>query len=103
MPPARNDSRSAELYSRACKVLAGGVNSPVRAMRAIGRDPLFIDHGRGAEIVDVDANAYVDYVCSWGALIAGHAHPAVLDAVAAAAARGTSFGAPTAGEVELAE
>jgi glutamate-1-semialdehyde 2,1-aminomutase len=103
VPPARNDSRSAELYSRACKVLAGGVNSPVRAMRAIGRDPLFIDHGRGAEIVDVDANAYVDYVCSWGALIAGHAHPAVLDAVAAAAARGTSFGAPTAGEVELAE
>jgi glutamate-1-semialdehyde 2,1-aminomutase len=84
-------------------VLAGGVNSPVRAMRAIGREPLFIDHGAGAEIVDVDGNAYVDYVCSWGALVAGHAHPAVLDAVAAAAARGTSFGAPTALEVTLAE
>jgi glutamate-1-semialdehyde 2,1-aminomutase len=103
VPPAPNDSRSAELYSRACRVLAGGVNSPVRAMRAIGREPLFIDHGAGAEIVDVDGNAYVDYVCSWGALVAGHAHPAVLDAVAAAAARGTSFGAPTALEVTLAE
>ena len=103
MPAASNDSRSAELYSRACAVLAGGVNSPVRAMRAIGRDPLFIDHGAGAEIFDVDGNAYVDYVCSWGALVAGHAHPAVLEAVAKAAARGTSFGAPTALEVELAE
>ncbi len=98
-----NDSVSAELYSRACAVLVGGVNSPVRAMRAIGRDPLFIDHGAGAEIVDVDGNPYIDYVCSWGALVAGHAHPAVLEAVAAAAARGTSFGAPTALEVELAE
>jgi glutamate-1-semialdehyde 2,1-aminomutase len=84
-------------------VLAGGVNSPVRAMRAIGRDPLFIDHGAGAEIVDVDGNEYVDYVCSWGALVAGHAHPAVLAALAAAAARGTSFGAPTELEVRLAE
>ncbi len=65
-------------------------------MRAIGRDPLFIERGAGAEIVDVDGNRYVDYVCSWGALIAGHAHPAVVAAVAAAAARGTSFGAPTA-------
>jgi len=101
--PAHNDSRSAELYARARAVLPGGVNSPVRAMRAIGRDPLFIDHGAGAEIVDVDGNAYVDYVCSWGALIAGHAHPAVVEAVAAAAARGTSFGAPTELEVELAE
>jgi len=103
VPAALNDSRSAELYSRACAVLAGGVNSPVRAMRAIGREPLFIDHGAGAEIFDVDGNAYVDYVCSWGALVAGHAHPAVLEAVAKAAARGTSFGAPTALEVELAE
>jgi glutamate-1-semialdehyde 2,1-aminomutase len=98
-----NDSRSAELYARARTLLVGGVNSPVRAMRAIGRDPIFIERGAGAEIVDVDGNAYVDYVCSWGALIAGHAHPAVLAAVAAAAARGTSFGAPTALEVALAE
>ena len=101
--PALNDSRSAALYDRACAVLAGGVNSPVRAMRAIGREPLFIERGAGAEIFDVDGNAYVDYVCSWGALVAGHAHPEVLARVSAAAARGTSFGAPTAGEVELAE
>jgi glutamate-1-semialdehyde 2,1-aminomutase len=84
-------------------VLPGGVNSPVRAMRSIGRDPIFIDRAAGAEITDVDGNTYVDYVCSWGPLICGHAHPAVVDAVADAAARGTSFGAATAGEVELAE
>ncbi len=97
------DARSAELYRRALEVLPGGVNSPVRAMRSIGRDPLFIEHAHDAEIVDVDGNAYVDWVCSWGPLIHGHAHPEVLAAVAAAAAKGTSFGAPTAAEVELAE
>jgi glutamate-1-semialdehyde 2,1-aminomutase len=84
-------------------VLPGGVNSPVRAMRAIGRDPIFIERAEGAEIIDVDGNTYVDYVCSWGPMILGHAHPSVLDAVSEAAALGTSFGAPTAGEVELAE
>ena len=84
-------------------MLPGGVNSPVRAMRSIGREPLFIDRAEGAEIIDVDGNTYVDYVCSWGPLILGHAHPGVLEAVMAAAARGTTFGAPTAGEVELAE
>jgi glutamate-1-semialdehyde 2,1-aminomutase len=84
-------------------VLPGGVNSPVRAMRAIGRDPIFIERAEGAEITDVDGNTYVDYVCSWGPLIHGHAHPAVVEAIVDAAARGTSFGAPTAGEVELAE
>ena len=84
-------------------MLPGGVNSPVRAMRAIGRDPIFIERGSGAELIDVDGNTYVDYVCSWGPLIHGHAHPAVLAAVAEAAALGTTFGAPTAGEVELAE
>ena len=97
------DTRSRELYVRAGKVLCGGVNSPVRAMRAIGRDPIFVERGAGAELVDVDGNRYVDYVCSWGPLIAGHAHPEVLAAVSAAAERGTSFGAPTAAEVELAE
>jgi len=97
------DTRSAELYRRAQRVLPGGVNSPVRAMRTIGRDPLFIARGSGAELVDVDGNRYVDYVCSWGPLIHGHAHPRILEAVQAAAERGTSFGAPTAGEVELAE
>jgi glutamate-1-semialdehyde 2,1-aminomutase len=96
------EARSADLYRRALEVLPGGVNSPVRAMRAIGRDPIFIERGEGAELLDVDGNRYVDYVCSWGPLIHGHAHPAVLAAVAEAASRGTSFGAPTAGEVELA-
>jgi len=72
-------------------------------MRAIGRDPLFIERAEGAEIFDVDGNVYVDYVCSWGPLILGHAHPAVIEAVTTAAALGTTFGAPTAGEVELAE
>src|SRR5215831_12046597 len=71
-------------------------------MRAIGRDPIFIDRGERAELVDVDGNRFVDYVCSWGPLIHGHAHPDVLAAVTEAAARGTSFGAPTAAEVELA-
>ncbi len=72
-------------------------------MRSIGRDPIFIERAEGAEITDVDGNTYVDYVCSWGPLIHGHAHPAVIDAVTETAARGTSFGAATAGEVELAE
>jgi glutamate-1-semialdehyde 2,1-aminomutase len=85
------------------EVLPGGVNSPVRAMGAIGRSPIFVDRGEGAELVDVDGNRFIDYVCSWGPLIHGHAHPAVLDAVAAAARKGTSFGAPTLAEVELAE
>jgi glutamate-1-semialdehyde 2,1-aminomutase len=98
-----SDTRSAELYRRALHVLPGGVNSPVRAMRAIGREPIFIDRGSGAEITDVDGNTYVDYVCSWGPLIHGHAHPAVVSALTEAAVHGTSFGAPTAGEVELAE
>jgi glutamate-1-semialdehyde 2,1-aminomutase len=97
------DAKSAELYVRALQRLPGGVNSPVRAMRAIGRDPIFIERADGAEIIDVDGNRYVDYVCSWGPLIHGHAHPDVLAAVGEAAQKGTSFGAPTAGEVELAE
>src|ERR687887_2463889 len=97
------DVKSAELYRRALAVLPGGVNSPVRAMRAIGRDPVFISHAEGAELFDVDGNRYVDYVCSWGPLIHGHAHPDVLAAVGAATQRGTTFGAPTQGEVDLAE
>jgi glutamate-1-semialdehyde 2,1-aminomutase len=97
------DARSAELYRRALHVLPGGVNSPVRAMRSIGRDPIFVERAAGAEIIDVDGNVYVDYVCSWGPLIHGHAHPAVLEAIGEAAARGTTFGAATAAEVELAE
>jgi glutamate-1-semialdehyde 2,1-aminomutase len=97
------DTRSAELYERALMYLPGGVNSPVRAMRSIGRDPIFVQRAEGAELVDVDNNRYVDWVCSWGPLIHGHAHPAIVAAVTEAAQLGTSFGAPTAGEVDLAE
>jgi glutamate-1-semialdehyde 2,1-aminomutase len=103
MSVSLRDTRSAELYRRALAYLPGGVNSPVRAMRSIGREPLFVDRAEGAEIVDVDGNRYVDYVGSWGPLIHGHAHPDVVAAVVAAAQRGTSFGAPTALEIELAE
>jgi glutamate-1-semialdehyde 2,1-aminomutase len=83
--------------------MPGGVNSPVRAMRAIGRDyPVFAERGEGCELVDADGNRYVDWVCSWGPLILGHAQPRVVEAVRRAAERGTSYGAPTEGEVELA-
>ncbi|HEX3873250.1 MAG TPA: glutamate-1-semialdehyde 2,1-aminomutase [Solirubrobacteraceae bacterium] len=101
--PSLTDTRSAELHTRALRAIPGAVNSPVRAMRAIGRDPLFVAAGDGSHLIDVDGNRYIDYVCSWGPLIAGHAHPDVLAAIAAAAARGTTFGAPTQAEVELAE
>jgi glutamate-1-semialdehyde 2,1-aminomutase len=97
------DAKSAELYTRALRRLPGGVNSPVRAMRAIGRDPIFVERAEGAELLDVDGNRYVDYVCSWGPLIHGHAHPEIVAAVTEAARRGTSFGAPTAAEVDLAD
>ncbi len=103
MSTSLTDTRSAELYARAVRVLPGGVNSPVRAMRSIGRDPIFIERGTGAELIDVDGNVYVDYVCSWGPLIHGHAHPLILERIAEAAALGTTFGAATQGEVELAE
>ena len=103
MTVSLRDTRSAELYERAQTCLPGGVNSPVRAMRSIGRDPIFVQRAEGAELVDVDDNRYVDWVCSWGPLIHGHAHPAIVAAVTDAAQRGTSFGAPTAAEVDLAE
>ena len=99
---ALHTSRSAELYGSALRLLPGGVNSPVRAMRAIGRDPIFIASGRGAIITDADGNGYIDWVSSWGPLIFGHAHPAVVAAVTEAAQRGTTFGAPTEAEVMLA-
>jgi glutamate-1-semialdehyde 2,1-aminomutase len=93
---------SAAAYARALDLLPGGVNSPVRAMRSIGRDPVFVARGEGADLIDVDGNRYVDWVMSWGPLIAGHAHPDVVAAVTAAAGAGTSFGAPTEAEVDLA-
>ena len=97
------NSTSQEALRRAQKVLPGGVNSPVRAFGAVGGAPPFIARAKGARIVDADGNRYIDYVGSWGPLILGHAHPAVVKAVREAAARGTTFGAPTTAEVELAE
>jgi len=94
---------SRELYARAQRVIPGGVNSPVRAFRAVGGEPFFVARGAGARLWDVDGRAYLDFVGSWGPLILGHAPPVVVEAVARAAADGTSFGAPTAAEVELAE
>jgi glutamate-1-semialdehyde 2,1-aminomutase len=91
------------LYERALQVLPGGVNSPVRAMRQIGREPIFVERGEGCELIDVDGHRYLDWVGSWGPLILGHADPAVVAAVTEAARRGTSYGAATAAEVELAE
>jgi glutamate-1-semialdehyde 2,1-aminomutase len=93
---------SARLFADACAVIPGGVNSPVRAFAAVGGTPRFITQARGCRLTDADGNRYVDLVCSWGPMILGHAHPAVVDAVATAAASGLSFGAPTPAESELA-
>jgi len=99
----RQTARSAELFRRARAVTPGGVNSPVRAFAAVGGTPRFIRGAQGAWLTDVDGNEYVDLVCSWGPMLLGHAHPQVLEAVMAAASRGTSYGAPAEAEVELAE
>jgi len=98
-----NHSRSEELFRRAQEIIPGGVNSPVRAYRSVGGNPPFIARGEGSRIFDVDGNEYIDYVGSWGPLLLGHRHPAILEALEGALALGTSFGAPTAQEVELAE
>jgi glutamate-1-semialdehyde 2,1-aminomutase len=95
--------RSSELYERACRVIPGGVSSPVRAFRAVGGTPLFIEKGAGQYLYDVDGRRYLDVVNSWGALILGHAHPEVVEAMARACRDGTTFGAPCPAEVELAE
>ena len=95
--------RSTELFARAEKILVGGVNSPVRAFRAVGGTPLIIDRARGSRIWDVDGREYIDYVCSWGALILGHAHPDVVAAVADQAQRGTSYGMTSPLEIALGE
>ena len=93
---------SQEIFRRATDILVGGVNSPVRAFRAVGGDPIVVDHALGAHLWDADGHEYIDYVCSWGALILGHAHPKVVQAIADQARRGTSYGMPTELEVELA-
>ncbi|MDP8947829.1 MAG: glutamate-1-semialdehyde 2,1-aminomutase [Actinomycetota bacterium] len=95
--------RSARLMERAMRRMPGGVNSPVRAFRSVGGEPLFMERGEGSRIFDVDSNSYVDYVMSYGPLILGHAHPEVIEAIERTARRGTTFGAPTRLEVELAE
>ena len=96
-------SISQKLFKEAQKYIPGGVNSPVRAWRAVGGDPLFIQRGRGCRITDADGREYIDYVGSWGPLIAGHAHPQVVDALERVVKQGTSFGAPTVKEIELAK
>ena len=94
---------SRDLFKKASAVIPGGVNSPVRACKSVGCEPIFIDHADGCMVFDADGNGYIDYVGSWGPLILGHRHPAVLGAVEAAMGQGTSFGAPTEREIELAE
>ena len=95
--------RSQAAFARACQLIPGGVNSPARAFGGVGGEPIFIERGEGAYLFDLDGNRYIDFVGSWGPLILGHNHPRVLAAVKAAAERGTSFGAPTLAENELAE
>ncbi len=94
-------SNSSDLFARAQKILVGGVNSPVRAFRAVGGTPLIVDRASGSRLWDVDGREYIDYVCSWGALILGHAHPAVVSAIADQAQRGTSYGMTSPLEIEL--
>lgn len=103
MTSAISDVRSVVAFRRASRVMPGGVNSPVRAMRQIGREPLFFERGEGCELIDLDGNRYIDWVSSWGPMILGHAEPSVVEAVQRAAAGGTSFGAATEAEIELAE
>src|SRR5882757_2250495 len=98
----RERKRSREIFERAEKVLVGGVNSPVRAFRSVGGEPLIIERGDGQYLYDADGNQLLDYVCSWGAILLGHANPAISTAVAEQAKRGTSFGVTTELEIELA-
>src|SRR5215469_310976 len=97
-----NLTRSQQLFERAQLSIPGGVNSPVRAFRGVGGTPPFIVRGEGSHIFDADGNRYIDYVGSWGPLILGHRHPVILTALEEAMTRGTSFGAPTEQEIELA-
>ncbi|KUO61323.1 MAG: glutamate-1-semialdehyde aminotransferase [Gracilibacter sp. BRH_c7a] len=97
------DGLSKQAYAKAKNIIPGGVNSPVRALKSVGRDPIFIDRGQGSYIWDIDGNRYLDYVGSWGPLIVGHAHPEVLEAIHKTAEKGTGFGAPTELETELAQ
>jgi glutamate-1-semialdehyde 2,1-aminomutase len=97
-----NTQKSQELYSEACNLIPGGVNSPVRAFHAVGMNPLYIQAGSGCKVIDADGNEFIDFVGSWGPLIHGHAHPQIVSAIEEAARKGTSFGAPCEAEVEIA-
>src|ERR1700741_3925775 len=97
----RGRKRSREIFERAERVLVGGVNSPVRAFRSVGGEPLIIERGRGQYLYDADGNQLLDFVCSWGAMLLGHAHPAVSGAIADQAQKGTSYGVTTELEVQL--
>src|SRR5215510_9196298 len=96
-------ARSEHLFAEALEYIPGGVNSPVRAFRAVGGQPFFVQQAKGARVRDVDGNEYIDYVCTWGPAILGHAHPKIISAVKAAAEHGTSFGIPNPSEVTMAK
>ncbi|AIW41263.1 MULTISPECIES: glutamate-1-semialdehyde 2,1-aminomutase [Paenibacillus] len=99
----RKDTNSKVAFDEAKQYIPGGVNSPVRAFKSVGITPVYIDHGEGSRVYDIDGQSYLDYVCSWGPLIMGHAHPEVVKALQAAVVKGTSFGAPTLAETEMAK
>lgn len=99
----RSDTRSREAFARAKQVIPGGVNSPVRAFKSVGLNPVYMERGQGSRVFDIDGNSYIDYVASWGPLIMGHAHPEVVEAIKRTAEKGTSFGAPTELETLMAE
>jgi len=99
----RRSDRSAAAFAEAKQYMVGGVNSPVRAFKSVGLTPVYVERGEGAYIYDIDGNRFIDYVASWGPLIVGHAHPEVVDIIQRTAAKGTSFGAPTLIETEMAK
>src|SRR5271154_3032117 len=103
MVTKKGGRKSEALFARAQKVMVGGVSSPVRAFKAVGGTPIFVSRGKGSHIWSADGDRYIDYVCSWGPLIAGHSPPKVIAAVSSALRRGTSFGAPCEDELKLAE
>ena len=100
---SKNTKKSQELYKKACELIPGGVNSPVRSFKAVETEPLFISKAKGPYIWDVDHNQYIDYVCSWGALIHGHAHNEIIEELQKTLTKGTSYGAPHENEIELAQ
>ncbi|WP_019908964.1 glutamate-1-semialdehyde 2,1-aminomutase [Paenibacillus sp. HW567] len=102
-PLARREEASRNAFEEAKQYIPGGVNSPVRAFKSVGLTPIYVDHGAGSRIYDIDGNSFIDYVCSWGPLIMGHAHPEVVKALQETASKGTSFGAPTLLETEMAK